>query len=120
MIPDLWHWITLIESEQRALYHVTPARNLRAIMRDGLIPKIGRRARKLQEPVAGIYLFHSIEAAEDAVTNWLGDEFGETTRLALLAVTLPKDAQTSQGAEFETILLTVVPAQNITIVSRSL
>ena len=63
--------------EQRPFYHVTPARNLPAIMRDELIPKIGRRSRKLKEPVAGVHLFDSIDAAEDAVANWLGDEFGK-------------------------------------------
>jgi len=118
MTHDLRRWITLCEASARTLYHVTPARNLRAIMRDGLIPKIGRRAQKLKEPVAGIYLFHSTAEASDAVANWLGDEFGEDTQLALLAVNVPNDAQTTEGAGFETILTTRVPPQSITIVSR--
>lgn len=110
-------WITLVETVQ-VFYHVTPARNIPHIMRDGLVPKMGRRARKLKEPVAGIYLFHSVDEASDAVANWLGDEFGESTRLALLAITIPEDAQTVTGAGFETILTTSIPPQFITIVSR--
>ena len=109
---------TLGEDAERILYHVTPARNIARIMRDGLIPKIGPRSRKLKEPVAGIYLFHSIVEAEDGAANWLGDEFGDETRLALLAVKVPDDAQSVEGAGFETVLTTAVPPQNITIVSR--
>lgn len=100
------------------LYHVTPARNVARIMRDGLTPKIGPRSRKLKEPVAGIYLFHSIAEAEDGAANWLGDEFGDETRLALLAVRVPADAKSVEGAGFETILTTAVPPQNIKIVSK--
>jgi RNA:NAD 2'-phosphotransferase (TPT1/KptA family) len=35
--------ITLIETPDNILYHVTPTRNLAKIMQQGLIPKIGAR-----------------------------------------------------------------------------
>jgi hypothetical protein len=65
-------------------------------------------------------LFHSPEEAQDGVANWLGDEFGESTRLALLAVTVPSDAARSTGAGFETVLTEPVPPDRITIVSHDL
>jgi len=118
MTHDMRTLITLCEAEDLTLYHITPTRNVPKIMQQGLIPRIGVRARKLNEPVKGIYLFHSKDEASDGVANWLGDEFGEDTRLALLAVRVPADATRSAGAGFETILTEPVPPDRITIVSR--
>ena len=101
-------------------YHVTPVRNLPKISREGLVPKIGKRARLLQEPMKGIYLFHSVEDAEDAVMGWLGDQFGEDVQLALLAVEVPSGAAQTPGAGYEVILTEPVPSQNIKIVSKNL
>ena len=100
------------------LYHVTPTRNLARIMRDGLLPKIGPRARLIQEPVKGIYLFHSAQDAEEAVMNWLGDQFGEDTQLTLLAVQVPPGSAQVVGAGYETILTAVIPPQNIRVVTK--
>ena len=36
-----------------------------------------------------IFLFTSMEAVEDAVLNWFGDEVGEEVPLGVLKVTLP-------------------------------
>ena len=120
MINDLRRWITLVETEALILYHVTPTRNLPKIMQQGLLPKIGSRARLLNEPVKAIYLFHSQDEAADGVANWLGDAFGESTRLALLAVRVPMNAITEKGAGYETILTEPLPASHITIISRNL
>lgn len=118
MITEMRRLVKLVEAADTIFYHVTPVRNLPKIMQQGLIPRIGARARLLKEPVKAIYLFHSQEEAEDGVANWLGDEFGESTRLALLAVRVPADAARAEGAGYETVLTEPVPPDRITIITK--
>lgn len=99
-------------------YHVTPLKNLVAIQRDGLKPIIGARARKLGEGKAAIYLFASICDAEDALMNWLGQEFSEDACLALLAVKVPETVDLIPGAGFERVIAEAIPPQNIKVMSR--
>lgn len=67
-------------------YHITRKINVKKILKEGLIPKIGARSKKLKEP-KGVFLFTSLSDAENAVMNWLGDEFGEDTALSCLKIT---------------------------------
>ena len=57
------------------MYHVTPLKNLESIEKHGLLCKIGLRSQKIGEPVSAIYLFPDLGYANDAIANWLGDEF---------------------------------------------
>lgn len=57
------------------MYHVTPLKNLESIKKHGLLCKIGLRSQKIGEPVSAIYLFPDLGYANDAIANWLGDEF---------------------------------------------
>lgn len=66
-------------------YHITPAKNVRLIMKKGLLPKIGRASLSFGETEERVYLFPSLIAAEDAVNNWLGNQ-EEDISLALLRV----------------------------------
>lgn len=109
---EMRNWINLLEE---AFYHVTPAANVPAIMRDGLVPRIGDRSAALGEQEAAIYLFPSIEAAEDAIMNWLGDEFEEDEPMTLLRVNLPDHARTHEGADFEKVVLDAIAPENIEI-----
>ncbi len=99
-------------------YHVTPTRNIPRIMQQGLVPKTGMRARLLSEPAAGIYLFPSVADAENAIENWLGDQFGETVPLALLEVKIPPGSTFIPCADYEIIVANPIPPENITIISR--
>lgn len=74
---------------QVTFYHVTPARNVPSILRNGLTPQIGDRSKQISESPA-VFLFPSMEDAEDAVGGWLGDEFDDREPLALLRVTIPQ------------------------------
>jgi hypothetical protein len=57
-------------------YHVTPDHTYQTkIKRHGLIPRIGARSKNIGEPIKRIYLFGSLNACEDALMNWLGDEY---------------------------------------------
>lgn len=69
-------------------YHVSTKKTFNKIKREGLIPKIGGRSKKFGEESAGIFLFISIEEAENALMNWLGDEFDEDEKLVLMEVDL--------------------------------
>lgn len=69
------------------LYHVTPAHNLESILIHGLQPAIGQRSAALGEQVYRIYLFTSLEACHEALSNWLGEAFeDEPDDLAILEV----------------------------------
>lgn len=40
-------------------YHVTPKRNVKNILRKGLVPQIGERSKDAEEPLPAVYLFRS-------------------------------------------------------------
>jgi hypothetical protein len=102
----------------RLQYHVTPSRNLKRIREKGLMARQGARSRKLQEG-KGIFLFVTRQAAEDAAANWLGDEFAEGTKLALLKVLVPQAAEIAfdVAVGYESRIDADVPACNVQVVS---
>lgn len=67
-------------------YHVTPADNLNSIMRVGLRPSIGNRATACGEDAPKVYLFVHRKDVDNALMNWLGDEFDDDVALAVLQV----------------------------------
>lgn len=69
-------------------YHVTQVDYLDNIRKYGLIPQIGRLSQKLGETVERIYLFQNKDAMENALLNWLGDEF-EDENICCLEITVP-------------------------------
>lgn len=98
----------------KVAYHVTPTQNLRSVMKNGLVPNIGDRSSKIAGEQSGIYLFPSVEAAEDAVMNWLGDEFDEDEPLTLLKVNIDGlEKYISQGADYELIVNTNIEPNRI-------
>lgn len=102
------------------LFHVTPARSLHRILCEGLQPRIGPRARRAGERVAGVYFFLTSDAAADAVSGWLGDCFGESTHLALLEVRVSAQAfQNSREiagmAGYEVCLTTAIAPEQIAV-----
>ena len=103
------------------VYHVTPSENLDSIMSKGLLPQIGDRTRKIVDEKPAIYCFSDKNAMEDAMMNWLGDEFDEDEALALLEIyTAGLKGQVTEGAEYEVAITSAIPPQNIRIISRDL
>lgn len=107
-------------------YHVTPTENVSRIMSEGLVPQRGPRSVQL-ESEDGIYLFKTMEGVENALSNWLGEEFEEDdVSLTLLGVELPPEAQrrlNEQGddhASYEVVVTTPIPAQYIQIISEDI
>ncbi len=79
----------LENKEDKTFYHVTTKHNWNLIKKQGLIPKIGERAEKIPEDKPKIYMFTDINSMEDALQNWLLDEFPEDEPLVVLKIKLP-------------------------------
>jgi hypothetical protein len=108
------------DAAPETLYHVTPTRNVKSILAKGLVPSIGARSSQL-ETESNLFFFPSKDAAEDALMNWLGDEFPEDEPLALLAVSSNGlEGKFTQGAEYEYTVSSPVPPQNIKVVSTNI
>ena len=104
------------EINESVAYHVTPTRNLRSIMKNGLRPQIGDRSGQLDGEVEGIFLFPSLGDVEAAVSSWLGDEFDEDDELSLLAVDITGlEDNIVQGADYETIVNTTISPDRIKV-----
>lgn len=110
------HFIQIVENAQEGVfYHVTPSVNVPNIRKHGLDPQAGERSQKMGDH--GIYLFGSTEDAEDAVMNWLGNEFEEDEPLTLLKVSLPAGARVTREA-FEIVCHEPIPADHIEVVGE--
>ncbi len=57
------------------VYHVTSLKNWNKIKSKGLIPKIGKLSDKYGENEKAIYTFISLEELDNALMNWLGQEY---------------------------------------------
>lgn len=95
-------------------YHVTEAENLASIMRDGLVPSIGARSKALGEMRESIYFFPTEEDMNNALSNWLGEEF-EDVEIAILNVS--SDSIVEGEVDYEHISKTVIAPECITVVS---
>lgn len=111
------------ERTKVTFYHVTLTDNLKEIMERGLRPTIGERSKKMGEQSA-IFLFGTEEQAEEAVMNWLGDQFDEEKPLALLQVTIPVnegiEVVQTEDAEHEFYTTHAIPAKWIKIISKNI
>lgn len=110
------------EPRQVEFYHVTLTDNLSSIMEKGLIPSVGERSKKMGEHAA-TFLFGNEQDAEDAVTNWLGDQFEEEQQLALLRVTIPVnegiEVIQTEGADYEFYTKHHIPAKWIQVIDKN-
>lgn len=101
-------------------YHITLSSKLPYILIDGLLPMIGERSEKMGEAVACVFLFPTLDDAENAWTNWLGEELEDAGDVALLEVTLPNDAQLTVGAGYEIAVLSSISPQHIHVITKDL
>lgn len=69
-------------------FHVTLYSNAWKISREGLQPEIGERSESCKEQEPVIFLFPTQEDMENALSNWLGEEFGDE-RIVILKIRLP-------------------------------
>lgn len=96
------------------MYHVTPLKNLESIKKHGLLCKIGPRSQKIGEPVSAIYLFPNLDYANDAVANWLGDEFDDDEDLIILTINVTEaDVERAPDIDYERASVADIPAKLI-------
>jgi len=57
-------------------YHVTDERNIKSIMKQGLIPKVPEDFAQNGD-VKGVYLFKTRDDMDNALYNWLGERIEE-------------------------------------------
>jgi hypothetical protein len=100
-------------------YHVTAAEKLSSILAHGLVPDIGLHSENMGETTPAVYLFPSFEAIENALSNWLGEQLEDIEKVILLKVVIPADAVIQKdSAGFEIVILTPIPANNITVLTE--
>ena len=95
------------------VYHITPTKNLKSIAKQGLKPTVGDRSSQIAGEKSGIYVFPDKISAEDAVMNWLGDEF-EDEPLTMLKIDVSGlQDHISKGADYELIVGTTIEPTRI-------
>lgn len=102
----------------KTYFHVTDKKNVNTIMTQGLEPRVGHFSKLLGESEPAVFLFTSEQAAEDALSGWLGEEYGTLAEelgreipLKLLKVVLPDDfeVQEPDGNQFEAVVFETIP-----------
>ena len=100
------------------LYHVTTKENAENIKDRGLIPTIGERSRQAGETKPKVYLFRSKTDMENALMNWLADEFDDNAELVCVTFEIPRTFTTNLEynitAQFEITSHVTIPPEFIT------
>ena len=100
------------------VYHVTPTKNLVEIMSVGLVPQIGPRSSQISDEARAIYVFQDKDSVEDALMNWLGDEFNDEP-LSLLEINI-KGLTVISGAGYESLVTDSISPDRISILNKNI
>ena len=91
---------------------MTPEENVYSILKNGLIPQIGGYASEMGETEPSVWLFPSLDDAEEMAPIWLEPYYGEG--LAVLEADLPDDFPLEYtGSDYEVVTYEAVPAECI-------
>lgn len=101
-------------------FHITPTKNLPQIFQTGLVPAKGPRSIKMNEQHNAVYLFPTLDDAENAWMNWLGEELEDDGEVALLEVKLPANALFIDSAGYELAVSSVIEASLVQVLSEDL
>lgn len=100
------------------LFHVTPQSNVDSIMKNGLLPKIGERSKRIEEEEMAFF-FKTYEDCETALEQWLGDEFEDLEEnLFVLKVELPDDFPLIETADWEMATVSIVEPKYISVYKK--
>lgn len=97
-------------------YHFTSKKNLKSILKKGLIPKIGHRSKAVCEPYKAIYLLENIDEAYDLLSNHLYDYFPKNTQFILLEVNI-NDFVVRKTCLKELLIFKPISPSNIKVVN---
>ena len=108
----LTEWRKFLKEDEGAYYHITRSENVPSIMRSGLTPV---KPMDMEGEAKGVYLFRSIDEAEDALMGWLGERFSEDDPLTLLRVDSAGvgELDTDSAAGFEAVSRTAIAPEFI-------
>ena len=96
------------------VYHVTSERNLSSILKDGLIPQIGERAKEAEETMPAVYLFPDKDSYDTALAGWLGEFYeDDTISLVILELHVPAEMIQEQPWEYECMAYECIPPEYI-------
>jgi hypothetical protein len=96
-------------------YHVTPTRNVKYIIKNGLIPQIGSNSSSYGETEERLYFFPSVSDAENSAMTWLGDQY-EDEIISLLAVDLT-GIPMKKDVEWEFYTNQAIPPERIKVLN---
>ena len=74
----------MLEDRLASFYHAAPGSRVEAIQKSGLEPRREKRGLGAASGEPAIYFFGDLATAEDAVSNWLMDEWLETETEAVV------------------------------------
>lgn len=95
------------------VYHVTPTRNLPSIHKLGLIPQIGPNSRQLGETQPLIYFFPTRVDVNNALMNWLSDQYDDDESLSLLTLNIPSSLLSKSTVDYELISTHIINPEYI-------
>lgn len=120
----------LIEDIERRYFHVTLMENISSIKENGLIPQIGYFSALAEESTPSVYLFSSFDNMQNALYNWLGEQFEkyceennidfENLELVICVVDLPKNIKIEGDEDFyEVCVSETIPPNCISFYSET-
>jgi hypothetical protein len=101
-------------------YHVTLKKNLKSILENGLKPSKIKRGKGFEQIEPCVYLFKTIEEADDGVCNWLGDCFDENDELVLLEISELTDYEDDPELPLSAVIcFHSIPASVIKVINHN-
>ena len=113
-----WKQFLNEDTTDNIFYHVTPAKNVKWIMEEGLTPSTGSASSSYGETEERVYLFPTMDDVQDAVSNWLGDQY-EDDIMALLQVDA-SGINLKSDVEWEYYTNQMIPPNKIKILSMDI
>ena len=118
-----------IKDSERRYFHVTLFENLQSIRDNGLIPRIGYFSRLAEETTASVYLFSNFDNMQNALYNWLGEQFdnycveigisSDKLELLICVVDLPVNMPIEGDEDFyEVCVSAIIPPEHISFYSE--
>lgn len=91
------------------VYHVTLKKNLKSIMKRGILPSVPEDMLDQK----GVYVFTTPEDAEDSLMNWLGDRFDEEDDIVLIKIDSDKVKLHDTEAGYEKVSYDIIQPSSI-------
>ena len=118
----LTEWRKFLKEGEGAYYHITRTENVPSIVPPSGIGLIPATPTDMEGEAKGVYLFRSIDEAEDALMGWLGDKFDEDDPLTLLRVDSAGvgELDTDSAAGFEAVSRTAIAPEFVDVEKKNI